>query len=342
MTLRTAFHSVALGLLILAGVGPNPARVLAGSEPEAKNAEPPDRSAAEKAIRAVDEDFVRGYNQGDAQTLADLFTEDAEVFEADGARYEGRDLIERSLAETFAADQGARIALEIEEVRFLTPDVAKEEGRSIVTPADGAPVSRFYTVLFVKSEDRWRMASVREELDPIISPHERLQELEWMVGDWVDEGSDLLVRVNCRWSSDGNYLLRDFTVRRQGQTEMTVHQRVGWDPVAREFHSWEFDSEGGFGEGHWSRDGDRWEVKQTGVRPEGVTASSTRILERESSNQVRWTLLDQVVAGEALPNAESSLLTRVPPAPQLGKKDQESPAPSTSDAPTPKTERSPR
>ena len=67
----------------------------------------------------------------------------------------------------------------------------------------------------------------------------------------------------------------------QGKPVMSVTQRIGWDPLARQFRSWEFDSEGGFGEGRWSRDGERWVVKHTGVRPEGTTASATNIMTQE-------------------------------------------------------------
>jgi uncharacterized protein (TIGR02246 family) len=309
---------------------------------DAAGASRPAPSADEAAIRAVDEAFVRNYNKDDSKALAAMFTDDAEVVEADGARYQGRDLVERSFSETFAASKGARIALEVGAIRFLTPEVAKEEGRSIVTPVKGVPVSRFYTVLFVKRDGRWLMASVREEPDPLVRPHERLKELEWMVGEWVDEGSDSETRVNCHWSADGNFLLREFTVKRGGKPVMTVTQRVGWDPVAGEFRSWEFDSEGGFGEGRWSRDGDRWVVKQTGVRPEGVTASSTRVTVRVRSDLVRWTLFDRVIGGEAVPGEESSVLTRVPPAPRLGANGRATPSPSTTPTPAPNTARSPR
>jgi uncharacterized protein (TIGR02246 family) len=270
------------------------------------------------AIRALDEAYVRAYNTGDVKALSAMFIDDAEIVEGDGARYQGRELVERSLAESFAGDKGARIALEGAAIRFIAPDVAKEEGRSIVTPSRGAAVSRLYTVLFVKREGRWLMASVREERDPVVRPHDRLKSLEWMVGQWVDEGSDSETRVNCRWSEDGNFLLRDFTVKRGGKIVMSVTQRVGWDPVAEEFRSWEFDSEGGFGEGRWSARGNRWVVKQTGVRPEGVTASSTRITERVRPDQVHWKLFDQVIGGQAVAGEESSVLTRVAPAPRLG------------------------
>ena len=274
--------------------------------------------AAEAEIRAADDAFVAAYNKGDAPALAAMFTEDAEVVESDGARYKGRELITRAFTESFAASKGARIALGIAGIRFVTPDVAQEEGRSVVTPASGSPVARYYTVLYVKREGRWLMASVREEADTMVHPRERLKELAWMVGDWLDESPNHVVKINCRWSQDGCFLIRDFNVQRGGKQLMTVTQRVGWDPAANEFHSWEFDSEGGFGEGRWARDGDRWIVKESGVRPEGVRAHSTRITVPVGRDQVRWTLLDRVIGGQIIPGEETSLLTRVPPQPKLG------------------------
>ena len=89
-------------------------------------------------------------------------------------------------------------------------------------------MSRLYTVLFVKRDGRWLISSVREEPDPLVRPHERLKDLEWMIGDWLDEGADSVVRVNCRWSDDGNFLIRSFTVHHRGKPVMTVAQRIGW------------------------------------------------------------------------------------------------------------------
>ena len=50
---------------------------------------------------------------------------------------------------------------------------------------------------------------------------------------------------------------------------MTGQQRIGWDPLARQFKSWVFDSQGGFGEGEFSHDGDAWLIKARGVRSDG-------------------------------------------------------------------------
>ncbi len=296
--------------------GRAPARSQAAPKLEVVGAAGPAQSADEKAIRAVDDEFIRNYNKGDSKALTAMFTQDAEVVEADGYRYQGWGPIEQSYNDTFALKQGVKIALEIEAIRLLSPDVAKEEGRSIVTPGKGAPLSRVYTVLFVKREGRWLISSVREEIDPLVRPHDRLRDLDWMIGDWIDEGADSVVRLRCQWSEDANFLLRTFTVKRQGKPVMTVTQRIGWDPVARRVRSWEFDSQGGFGQGEWSRDGDKWVVKSTGVRPEGTTASATNVMTRERPDLISWVSTDRVIGDQSVPDSEAYVLVRVPPPPK--------------------------
>ena len=208
------------------------------------------------------------------------------------------------------------MAIEIEAIRILNPNAVKEEGRTKITPAKGGPVSHLrHTALLVKREGRWLLASVREEPEPMLSPHVHLQALEWMVGDWIDEGADSLVRVNCRWSEDQNFLIRTFKVKHQGKEVMTVTQRIGWDPAARQVRSWEFDSEGGFGEGKWGHEGERWVIKHTATRPEGTTVTATNTLVRERPDLVRWTSADRVVGSESIPDEETYTFVRVPPPP---------------------------
>ena len=53
---------------------------------------------------------------------------------------------------------------------------------------------------------------------------------------------------------------------------MTVTQRIGWDPLTKQIKSWVFDSEGGYGDGLWTRKGNQWVIKSTGVLPDGRIA----------------------------------------------------------------------
>ena len=102
-------------------------------------------SPEEKAIRLADDAFVRDYNKGDTKALVARFTEDAEVVEEDGARYRGHGLIEQRLAETFAASPGVKLQIDTDSIQFVSPDVVKAEGRTVVTPAKGSPEVRRHT-----------------------------------------------------------------------------------------------------------------------------------------------------------------------------------------------------
>ena len=70
-----------------------------------------------------------------------------------------------------------------------------------------------------------------------------------------------------RWTDNHRFILGQFTVQIAGKPAMTGTQRIGWDPLKKTIRSWVFDSEGGFAEGTWTLDGNKWVVKLTGVHP---------------------------------------------------------------------------
>jgi len=158
-------------------------------------------------------------------------------------------------------------------------------------------------------------SSLREELDTSLTHHDRLRELEWLVGEWLDESPDSVVRTTCRWSEDQSFLLRDFTIHVQGKPVMTVHERIGWDPSTRQIKSWVFDSEGGYASGLWSRNGDEWVIKSTGIMPDGLTATATHVLTRISPQSARWASRERTVGERVVPDRTEYVLVRRPPQP---------------------------
>jgi uncharacterized protein (TIGR02246 family) len=276
-----------------------------------------DRPADERALQAIAQAYARAYDAGDARALASLFTDDAEMIDENSERLRGRPMIEGVFAAMFKERPGATISISPASLRFIGPDVAEEEGRTLVKVAgEETPSTRHYTVDYVKQGDRWRYWKVREEQEAAISHHQRLEELAWLVGDWTDESPDSLVHSTCRWTEDGNFLLRDFTVRVQGKSVMTVNERIGWDPSKRQIMSWVFDSEGGHGTGLWSRSANEWVIKSTGVLPDGRTASATHVLTRVGPQSARWTSVERTVGDRVVPDHAEYLMVRQPPKPQ--------------------------
>ncbi len=274
-----------------------------------------DRPEDESALRSLAAAYAQAYSTGDARALASLFTEDAEMIDEHGGRISGRPAIESVFTSVFRQRTGAALALAPTSLRFLGPDAAQEEGQSTLSIGQEPPSLLRYTALYVKQGGRWRYSSLREEHDPAVPPHQRLQELAWLVGDWTDESPDSVVHATCRWTEDGHFLLRDFTVRVQGKPVMTVNERIGWDPSVRQIKSWVFDSEGGHGTGLWSRIGNEWVIKSTGVLPDGRIATATHTLTRLGPHSAKWTSLERTVGDRLVPDQAEYLMVHQPPRP---------------------------
>jgi uncharacterized protein (TIGR02246 family) len=260
------------------------------------------------------ESFTRAFNAGDAKAAAATFAEDALVVDEEGQRTESRARIQDSLAASFAGSPRGMIAIETEALRFLGPDTALEEGRTTITPAKGATpeISRF-TVVYVKHDGHWLQSAVRDERAHDLTPHDRLKELEWLVGDWINESQDAVVHTTCKWTGDGNFLVREFTMKTHGKPVLSGTQRIGWDPTRQQFKTWIFDSEGGFGEGYWTRNGDQWVIKAEGVRQDGKHASATNIITRLGKDRASWQSVDRTIGEAAVPGVDEFTIVRKPP-----------------------------
>ncbi|WZO97719.1 SgcJ/EcaC family oxidoreductase [Isosphaeraceae bacterium EP7] len=268
-----------------------------------------------KAIGELVNSFTRAFDAGDADAAALTYAEDALV--VDGSeRIEGRAAIRDRLAASIADSPGNTIAIEVSSLRFLGPDTALEEGKTTIRPAKSgevAEVTRF-TVVYIKRDGHWLQSAVRDEaVVADLNPHDRLKELEWLVGDWINESQDAVVHTTCKWTDDGNFLTRDFTMKTRGLPVLSGSQKIGWDPVRGQFKTWIFDTEGGSGEGYWSRNGDEWVIKAEGVRQDGRHASVTNILKRLSKDRASWQSVDRTLGDVAMPGIEEVILVRKPP-----------------------------
>jgi uncharacterized protein (TIGR02246 family) len=272
-----------------------------------------DRSADEAAIRENIAQFVKAYNAGDAKAVAALFTPDGRTVDKEGDESKGRDAIAQTFARLFEDMPQKRIEVFVDSIRFIGADLAMEVGTTKETPTPTEPPEYDrYTVLHVKRDGKWQMALARDEEGPPPTPHERLQPLAWLAGEWIDDGGSSVVISSCRWSTDGNFLLQDFKLQVNGKEAMDVNQRIGWDPLAKCIRSWVFDSEGGYGESVWTREGSSWIIKSTGVRPDGTTASATNQLMPAGKDGYVWQSTDRIVADQRQPPMSVKVVRKPP------------------------------
>lgn len=259
------------------------------------------------SVRDRVESYVTAFNEHDADSLAAHWTEQAEYLHpVTEQRIKGRDAIGKAFAELFEKEPELRLRLSIGSVRLVDDRVAIEDGTAAVVSPDSTPEQAAYTAVHVKKDGQWYRASVREiglPVSPDGSP--ALKDLAWMVGDWQAESDDSMLRIRCQWTGGGAFLSRSFADGQVGGRQV-----IGWDPKIAQIRSWTFDSEGGFSEGVWSWQTDRWVIKATAIMPDGGIGSEQRILIPDGKDRFSWRSVQRQVNGRIMPGTDEVAVVR--------------------------------
>ena len=203
----------------------------------AAQAAPESRAADEAAIRAATKAYVEALDKGDAARLAALWTPDGDIVDASGQTLLGREAVALDQPAT-PPEPAARPEFRIGEtrLRFLTPDVALEDGTVEVVPPAGQPLTGRFSATWVRHEGSWKLGALREARGEEPTAAAALSELEWMVGDWVvvDDHSTAdkqpATEVSARWNDSKTYLIRELRIPVEGAAPLTITQRIGWYP----------------------------------------------------------------------------------------------------------------
>jgi uncharacterized protein (TIGR02246 family) len=258
-----------------------------------------DRAQDEQAIRAAAKGYVEALGRGDAKTLGEYWTADGDIVDESGESHPASELL-KQLAPAEPGAARPEIKMHDSRIRFLTGDVAIEDGTSEMTAPDGRVGARGrFSAIWVKQGDRWRLATLREARIAGIDRPARLADLGWLVGQWSAESGDTKLDVSVRWNANETFLLRDLKVTREGKAIFQGSQRVGWDPRTGQLKAWTFDSDGGYGEGNWTRDGDRWLIRIAGVLPDGRPMLTTTVVTPEGPDHFRLSSTRSPGAGAA-------------------------------------------
>lgn len=277
----------------------------------------PKLSPDEQAVLEAAGNLAKAFGQHDAKAFAAAFTADGEYLDEGKAVYHGRKAIEEDFTGFFKANPAANIEVTIDSTRSIAPGVIAADGRTRFVRAKGAdPVDGHCSFICTKEGNKWLIASLREiEAGDPLSHHDHLKQLEWMVGEWIDEAADSHVHFSCRWDASGNFLLRDFEVHLAGTKTMTGTQRIGYDPITEHLKSWVFDSAGGYADGLFHRDGDTWVLQASGATADGRMASGANVFTRVDDHRMTWGAFDRIIDGERVPDIEAVTIVRKPPAP---------------------------
>jgi len=266
----------------------------------------------ETAIRQQVKSYVEAFNRHDAGALVDYWTEDA-IWRnpVTGSFMQGREAIKEEFTTLFDEKKDIKVALKIDSIDFLENNKALEKGTATITRPGEPSKESSYKVTYVKTNGEWLIQSV-SEFDFAEAPthFEQLKELEWLIGDWIDEDEDVKIETSSSWDKHKNFITQTFSITVQDQLEIEGRQVIAWDADKEKIRSWVFDSDGGFGEGSWLKKGDSWVVETAQTLADGSRASSINIYTKVDDNSYTWESTGREVDGEMLPNIDPVTVTR--------------------------------
>lgn len=266
-----------------------------------------------EAIARQAEAFVAAFDKGDAKALAAFWAPDGDYTDQSGKRLVGREAIEKAFAGLFSEVKGLKVGINSLSLRFVTPDVAVEDGVTEVYPPGGQPPSRArYTIVHVKKDGQWLLSSVRDAMFTPPTNYDHLRGLEGAIGDWAGESeSGEVERLSLAWAENQNFITGSFATTLKHFSLGNMKVWIGWDPIAKSVRSWSFDAAGGFGEGTWSQVGKKWTIKSNMTLPDAKKVTGTMVLTLVDPDTIALQRKDLNVDGKPVPDTREVKLKRL-------------------------------
>jgi uncharacterized protein (TIGR02246 family) len=275
-------------------------------------------AAVEKAVRETLVAYVEAYNKKDPARMVGLFTPDGTLVDSDNEVIRGREAIAQEFTDAFAEPSTYTLDGKTERIRLITPDVAQAEGMSRLVSPKEATIAKRFVALLARHGDAWKIAEIRDYPAPAatVTPYERLKELEWMVGEWIDESDEVQVTSTVRWGQGKAYLVRDYSVEVKGEPSTSGVMIIAWDPQTQQIRSWIFNADGSRGESSWTRATDnQWVVKAHGSTDEGRPTSATQVISLINKDAIRTSSMDRIIGDEIGRDLDDIIMVRKPRAP---------------------------
>src|SRR5262245_5323691 len=222
-----------------------------GSEREA------DKAAIDKLIK----ENSQAFNNRDAAAIAANWTADGEYIRNDGDPIRGRTEVQKGYAEFFKTLKGKpTVEVQTDKLRFPSADTAVSEVTLRLKNEQGEVIGSSWRNTLLAREGGTMKVAMVQEWDRDSSLDDSLKDLEWLIGTWRMDTRDRDVTTTYEWDESKKLIRGKYTDKQGGREVESGTQVFGKDNADGGIRSWVFQSDGGFGDGLWTRDGKKWTV----------------------------------------------------------------------------------
>ncbi|MBX9568059.1 MAG: nuclear transport factor 2 family protein [Candidatus Obscuribacterales bacterium] len=256
-------------------------------------------------------EFGNAINAGNVNRTMSFWSDDALFVDQSGEETRSRSALESRFAKLFEERGRDSLTLHAERTTFPADNVALVVGE-ISRKKEGIelPASRF-TMVLIKQNGTWLINEATETVIQEKKPSDQLKLVSWLVGDWKVADSTNSVRLDVKWSENRNLLLSKSITEKNDGSKSVDYQIIGFDPRTNNIVSWHFASNGGFGYGKWTKNGEEWSVDYAGVDQNGANTSARNIFTPKGSDGFTWHSVDQIADEKPIPDTAIVTLERI-------------------------------
>jgi uncharacterized protein (TIGR02246 family) len=276
-----------------------------------KTAENAERVTDRLAIEKLTNHMILAFDKRDAAAIAAMWTEEGEFIGTDNESIHGRAELQKGYDEFFTTLKGkSTLEIQLNGLRFPSVDMAVADVALQLTNDEGKILaSTWQDIALVREGGQWKLARVREwERD--IGVQVNLNELEWLIGTWQAATPDRKVTITYEWDENQAFIRGKFTVKEGANAIESGTEMIGKDNAEGVLRGWIFQSDGGFGDGVWTREGKKWSVDVHGVAADGRELTATTIYVHVDANTFTWQAVNQAFDGVAIPDTQPVNVTR--------------------------------
>lgn len=296
--MRQKFKIAMIGLALL----------LAGCDLE-KNK---DFSQSELEVRKNASELMEAFNHHEPEKIAALWAKNGVFFHPlTGEISKGKSEIVQYYKDQFAKQKDSKIEIIVDSVEFQGKDQATEKGLFRISFDGKSSVQSAFKANLIKEDGKWVIQEIRDiAIEQAPSQFEHLKEIDWLVGEWVDHDENVEITFSCKWDKYKNFLTQRFTTKILGQHQLEGQQIIAWDPIKEQIRSWVFDSDGGVGEGFWTKKNNSWYVHMSYTLADARRASATLIYTKIDDNSYTFASTGRDIDGEVLPDIDPVKIER--------------------------------